>query len=387
MVIVNLKNVVAISVALLVFGCTPQPVAEIQPVIKTADAIVAVKKPLDITEEVPGRVVALRQAEVRARVAGIVLKREFAEGSLVSAGQVLFQLDPAPMKVALAKAQAELAKAKAARQEADDLLRRYKPLLATATVSQHQFDNAKTNLLSAAAAVQAAEADLDNAKLNLSYTRVTAPIAGRIGRALVSEGALVGQNEATQLAVIHQIDPMYVDMNLSSGSEMQRQHSIKQGHGQVVNQLNILDNAGQPAQQGQVLFAESQVDQHTGTLTLRAEFANKDQQLLPGMYVKVRTRLGFVPDAILIPQRALSRDHQGQQWVWVQNNKGEAEPREVSTGVMVGKDWQITAGLAAGDIVLTSSTSQLQSGDKVQVQLADDVKHAAVTASSISVSH
>jgi multidrug efflux system membrane fusion protein len=176
-------------------------------------------------------------------------------------------------------------------------------------------------------------------------------------------------------------------MNLSSGSEMQRQHAIQQGYGQEVNQLNILDNAGHPAQQGQVLFAESQVDQNTGTLTLRAEFANKDQQLLPGMYVKVRTRLGFVPDAILIPQRALSRDHQGQQWVWVQNNKGEAEPREVSTGVMVGKDWQITAGLAAGDIVLTSATSQLQSGDKVQVQLADDVKHAAATVPSNSVSH
>lgn len=380
------KNLVAIALVMLLIGCAPEPVTEAGTVVKTADAIVATKAPLDITEDLSGRVAAVRQAEVRARVAGIVLKREFTEGSLVSAGQVLFQLDPAPMKVALAKAQAELAKAKAAQQEADDLMRRYKPLLATATVSQHQFDNAKTNLLSAAAAVQAAEADLDNAKLNLSYTRVTAPIAGRIGRALVSEGALVGLNEATQLAVIHQIDPMYVDLNLSSGSEMQRQQSIKQGHGQVVNQLNILDNAGQPAQQGQVLFAESQVDQNTGTLTLRAEFANKDSQLLPGMYVKVRTRISFVPDAILIPQRALSRDHQGQQWVWIQNKNGEAEPREVRTGVMVGKDWQITAGLTAGDIVLTSSTSLLQSGDKVQVQLADDIKHVAAIASSISVS-
>ncbi|MCA1929679.1 efflux RND transporter periplasmic adaptor subunit [Rheinheimera sp.] len=378
------KNLLAITLAMILIGCTPEPAAETGSEVKTADALVVTKAPLHITEDLPGRVVAVRQAEVRARVAGIVLKREFAEGSLVSAGQVLFQLDPAPLRVALAKAQAELAKAKAAQQEADDLLRRYKPLLATATVSQHQFDNAKTNLLSAAAAVQAAEADLDNATLNLSYSRVTAPIAGRIGRALVSEGALVGQNEATQLAVIHQLDPVYVDMNLSSGAEMQRQQSIKQGHAQVVNQLNILDNAGQPAQQGQVLFAESQVDQNTGTLTLRAEFANKDQQLLPGMYVKVRTRLGFVPDAILIPQRALSRDHQGQQWVWVQNKNGEAEPREVRTGVMVGKDWQITAGLAAGDIVLTSATSQLQSGDKVQVQLADDLKHAAATASPVS---
>lgn len=378
------KNLLAITLAMILIGCTPEPAAETGSEVKTADALVVTRAPLHITEDLPGRVVAVRQAEVRARVAGIVLKREFAEGSLVSAGQVLFQLDPAPLRVALAKAQAELAKAKAAQQEADDLLRRYKPLLATATVSQHQFDNAKTNLLSAAAAVQAAEADLDNATLNLSYSRVTAPIAGRIGRALVSEGALVGQNEATQLAVIHQLDPVYVDMNLSSGAEMQRQQSIKQGHAQVVNQLNILDNAGQPAQQGQVLFAESQVDQNTGTLTLRAEFANKDQQLLPGMYVKVRTRLGFVPDAILIPQRALSRDHQGQQWVWVQNKNGEAEPREVRTGVMVGKDWQITAGLAAGDIVLTSATSQLQSGDKVQVQLADDLKHAAATASPVS---
>lgn len=378
------KNLVAITLAMVLIGCTPEPVAETGSEVKTADAIVVTKAPLDITEDLPGRVVAVRQAEVRARVAGIVLNREFTEGSLVSAGQVLFQLDPAPLQVALAKAQAELAKAKAAQHEADDLLRRYKPLLATATVSQHQFDNAKTNQLSAAAAVQAAEADLDNAKLNLSYSKVTAPIAGRIGRALVSEGALVGQNEATQLAVIHQLDPVYVDMNLSSGSEMQRQHSIKQGYGQVVNQLHILDNAGQPAQHGQVLFAESQVDQNTGTLTLRAEFANNDHQLLPGMYVKVRTRLGFIPDAILIPQRALSRDPQGQQWLWLQNKNGEAEAREVRTGIMLGKNWQITKGLAAGEIVLTSSIAQLHAGDKVQVQLTGDVLHEVATASSVS---
>ena len=383
--IVNLKNLVAISVALLVFGCTPQPVAEIQPVIKTADAIVAVKKPLEITEEVPGRVVALRQAEVRARVAAIVLKREFTEGSQVSAGEVLFQLDPAPMQVALAKAEAELVKAKAAQQDADDLLRRYKQLMATATVSQHQFDTAKTAVLSAKATTLAAQADVDSAKLNLSYTRVTAPISGRIGKALVSEGALVGQNEATQLAVIHQLDPIYVDMNQSSRSELQRQQSSRQGYSQQLNQLDILDEQGRSVRQGIALFAESQVDLTTGTLTVRGEFANKDQQLLPGMYVKVRTRLGFEPNAILIPQRAVSRNNQGQQQVWVMNSKGEVEPRVVTTGVMVHSDWQITAGIAEGDIVLTSSISHLQPGDKVQTQLAGLQASGQANASSVAV--
>lgn len=383
--IVNLKNLVAISVALLVFGCTPQPVVEIQPVVKTADAIVAVKKPLEITEEVPGRVVALRQAEVRARVAAIVLKREFTEGSQVSAGQVLFQLDPAPMQVALAKAKAELVKAKAAQQDADDLLRRYKQLMMTATVSQHQFDTAKTAVLSAKATTLAAQADVDSAKLNLSYTRVTAPISGRIGKALVSEGALVGQNEATQLAVIHQLDPIYVDMNQSSRSELQRQQSSRQGYSQQLNRLDILDEQGRSIRQGIALFAESQVDLTTGTLTVRGEFANKDQQLLPGMYVKVRTRLGFEPNAILIPQRAVSRNTQGQQQVWVMNSKGEVEPRVVTTGVMVHSDWQITAGIAEGDIVLTSSISHLQAGDKVQTQLAGLKASGQANASSVAV--
>lgn len=329
--------------------------------------------------------VALRQAEVRARVAAIVLKREFTEGSQVSAGQVLFQLDPAPMQVALAKAEAELVKAKAAQQDADDLLRRYKQLMATATVSQHQFDTAKTAVLSAKATTLAAQADVDSAKLNLSYTRVTAPISGRIGKALVSEGALVGQNEATQLAVIHQLDPIYVDMNQSSRSERQRQQSSRQGYSQQLNRLDILDEQGRSIRQGIALFAESQVDLTTGTLTVRGEFANKDQQLLPGMYVKVRTRLGFEPNAILIPQRAVSRNNQGQQQVLVMNSKGEVEPRVVTTGVMVQSDWQITAGIAEGDIVLTSSISHLQPGDKVQTQLAGLQASGQANASSAAV--
>lgn len=383
--IFNLKSLVAISMAVLVFGCTPQAVVETEAVIKTANAIVAVKKPLEITEEVSGRVVALRQAEVRARVAAIVLKREFTEGSQVSAGQVLFQLDPAPMKVALAKAEAELVKAKAAQQDADDLLRRYKQLMMTATVSQHQFDTAKTAVLSAKATTLAAQADVDSAKLNLSYTRVTAPISGRIGKALVSEGALVGQNEATQLAVIHQLDPIYVDMNQSSRSELQRQQSSRQGYSQQLHQLDILDEQGRSISRGKALFSESQVDLTTGTLTVRGEFANKDQQLLPGMYVKVRTRLGFEPNAILIPQRAVSRNNQGQQQVWVVNSKGEVEARVVTTGVMVRSDWQITAGIAEGDVVLTSSISQLQAGDKIQTQLAGLKASDRASASSVTI--
>lgn len=383
--IFNLKSLVAISMAVLVFGCTPQAVVETEAVIKTANAIVAVKKPLEITEEVSGRVVALRQAEVRARVAAIVLKREFTEGSQVSAGQVLFQLDPAPMKVALAKAEAELVKAKAAQQDADDLLRRYKQLMMTATVSQHQFDTAKTAVLSAKATTLAAQADVDSAKLNLSYTRVTAPISGRIGKALVSEGALVGQNEATQLAVIHQLDPIYVDMNQSSRSELQRQQSSRQGYSQQLHQLDILDEQGRSISRGKALFSESQVDLTTGTLTVRGEFANKDQQLLPGMYVKVRTRLGFEPNAILIPQRAVSRNNQGQQQVWVVNSKGEVEARVVTAGVMVRSDWQITAGIAEGDVVLTSSISQLQPGDKIQTQLAGLQESDRASASSVTI--
>lgn len=383
----NFKNQVAITFAFVVIGCTPQPVVEASAAIKTADAIVAVKRPLEITEEVPGRVVAIRQAEVRARVAGIVIKREFTEGSQVTVGQVLFQLDPEPMKVALAKAEAELAKAKAAQKDAEDLLSRYQKLLTTATVSQQQFDTAKTAVLTAAAAILSAQADVDSAKLNLSYTRVTAPISGRIGKALVSEGALVGQNEATQLAVIHQIDPVYVDINQSSKSELQRLQSIQQGHSQQVKEINILDNAGKPIHQGVVLFAESQVDVNTGTLSLRGVFANKNEQLLPGMYVKVLTRLGFEPEAILIPQRAISRDNQGQQLVWILNTKGEVEPRVVTTGVMVNGDWHVTSGIEDGDIILTNSTSRLQSGEKVQVQLAGDTTKIQAYTSPVSVHH
>src|SRR6218665_624451 len=274
-------------------------VVEIQP---------AATRPLTLSEELPGRVEATRVAEVRARVAGIVLSKNFVEGSDVKAGQLLFKIDPAPYRTALARAKAELAKAEAAVADADAVVRRYSPLAKLEAVSQQEFDTAQATLKSAQAARQSAVADVDTAQLNLDYTSVVAPIAGRIGRGLVTEGALVGQNEATAMAVIQQLNPVYVDFT-QAAAEVMKARAL--GAGTAATRLSVTIEGTDQTRDGKLLFANASVDKTTGQIALRGEFANPDGLLLPGMYVRVKMANAEPTQAVVVPQRAVKRAADG----------------------------------------------------------------------------
>ena len=243
----------------------------------------------DRASSLPGRVEPMRVAEVRARVAGIVLSRNFEEGADVKAGDVLFRIDPAPFKAALSRAQGEVAKADAALSDAQAVLRRYTPLVKIEAVSQQDFDAASAAVKSAQAARRSAQADVETAQLNLDYATVKAPISGRIGRAQVTEGALVGQNEATVMAKIQQLDPIYVDFTQPVADMLRMREAMQTGElGQEEGaDISISIDGADRTRSGRLLFSDIAVDRGTGQVSLRGEFANPDVLLLPGMYVRV----------------------------------------------------------------------------------------------------
>ncbi len=317
-------------------------------------------EPLALSSELPGRIEPVRVAEVRARVAGIVVRKRFEEGADVKAGDLLFQIDPAPLKAAVSRAEGELARNRAVLFEAQARVRRYEPLVKIQAVSQQDFDTATADLRSAEAATRSAQADLETARLNLGYASVTAPISGRIGRALVTEGALVGQGEATLMARIQQLDPIYADFTQTAAEALRLRDALKKGT------LAALRVEGTPYErQGALQFADVAVDRGTGQIALRGKFANPDGVLLPGMYVRVRTPQGIDNQAILVPQRAVHRSSDGSAQVMVVGADERAEARSVGTGVMQGSRWQITEGLEPGDRVIVGGLAAVQPGVKI----------------------
>lgn len=356
---------VAVAVAVALAGCGA---ADEQPA--AADAVLAVQtvtvasEQLALASTLPGRVEPMRVAEVRARVAGIVLHKRFEEGADVKAGDVLFQIDPAPFKAALARAEADLARAQAVQQEAQARVKRYEPLVKIEAVSQQDFDSATAELRSAQAAVRASQAEVQSARLNLGYATVTAPISGRIGRALATEGALVGQGDATLLVRIQQLDPIYVDFTQSAADALRLRQALKDGALASGDEQTLTAQVeGTDYQrQGALMFTDVAVDRGTGQVTLRGRFDNRDGILLPGMYVRVRTPQGTDQQAILVPQRAVQRGSDGQARVMVVGAGNLAEVRSVRTGVMQGSRWQISEGLRSGDQVIVGSPAGLAAG-------------------------
>ena len=328
-------------------------VVEIQP---------AATRPLTLSEELPGRVEATRVAEVRARVAGIVLSRHFLEGSDVKAGQLLFRIDPAPYKAVLNRAKAEWARADAALTDAQAVVRRYGPLAEVEAVSQQEFDAAQATLKSAQAARLAAEADVQTAQLNLGYTDVVAPIGGRVGRGLVTEGALVGQGEATPMALIQQLNPVYVDFNQPAADAM-RSRSNGGRSGQPAPRLTLVVEGANAARDGKLLFANASVDRSTGQIALRGEFPNQDGLLLPGMYVRVKVSDSAAQQAVLVPQRAVKRAPDGKAQVMILGPDGKVIAQDVQTGRMVGSDWHIAQGLQGGERVIVGG-APVHAGDQ-----------------------
>lgn len=365
----------ALLAAAVLSACGQGAEAPPAPEAPLVETLTLQPRALALTSELPGRIEALRVAEVRARVAGIVLERRFEEGSEVKAGQVLFRIDPAPLQAALARAQGELARTEAALADAQSVVRRYTPLVAIEAVSQQDFDAAQTAFKSAQAARQSAEAEVQAARLNLTYATVTAPIAGRIGRALVSEGALVGQNESTPLATIQQIDAVYADFRQPVAEAQALRAAVAQGS--AAPRLTLAVDGTQQTREGRLLFSDIAVDRGTGQVLLRGRFDNPDRFLLPGMYVRVTAQLGTDPAALLVPQRAVQRSADGSAQVLVVGEGDVVQAREVRTGAMQGALWRITAGLQAGDRVVVGGSAA--HGARVQVRELPAAEAAART--------
>jgi membrane fusion protein, multidrug efflux system len=360
-------STIALLVAVSLAGCDKgeQGWGEAPP--REVDVLTVKTEPFTVVAELPGRIEPVRVAEVRARVAGIVLKRTFEEGADVKAGDLLFQIDPAPFKAALSRAEGELARAEAQLFQAQATVKRYEPLVKINAVSQQDFDVARAAMQSAQADKRSAQANVETAKLDVGYAQVRAPIAGRIGRAQVTEGALVGQGETTLLARIQQLDPVYADFSQPAADALRLRAAIADGKvsGDGDKTLSLRVDGTDIESKGTLLFTDISVDRSTGQIALRGRFDNPNGVLLPGMYVRVRTPQGLDQDAILVPQRAVQRSADGKASVMVLGAENTVEPRPVTTGAMQGARWQITEGLKAGDQVITSSLTAIRPGAKV----------------------
>ena len=318
---------------------------------------------VSLQTELPGRVEALRTAQVRARVNGVVLQRLFTEGAWVKAGQSLFQIDPAPYQAALDSAQAQLAKAQANLSQAQAQAERNQPLVAARAISQQEFVASVAAAKGAEADVAGAKAALQTARLNLEYAAVRAPISGRIGRALVTEGALVSAAEATQLALVQQTDAVYVNFTQSANEVQALRRALAAGQlraaGKDAAQVRVLlDDGSEAAQPGKLLFTDLSVDPGTGQVQLRAEVPNPQGQLLPGQFVRVRLTQGELPTGMLVPQQAVTRGSQGDS-VLVVGAGNKPVQRPVKLGGAQGSSWVVLEGLKPGEQVIVDGFQKM----------------------------
>ena len=360
--------VVALGLSIVLAGCGQQNAAPAGPAggMPPPEVGVVTVTPGDVglVTELPGRLEASRVAQVRARATGILQKRLFREGGDVKAGQSLFEIDASPYKATFESAQASLAKAEANLMQASAQAERYKPLAEAKAISQQEYVNAQAASKQAAADVAIGRAAVQTARINLNYAAVTAPISGRIGRALVTEGALVGQGEATQLAVIQQIDPMYVNFTQSAAEVMKLRRAMEDGKlkragAQAASVRVLLEDGSEYARPGKLLFSDLTVDATTGQITLRAEVPNPGGVLLPGLYVRVRLEQAQAGNAITLPQQAVTRSPQGDS-VMVVGPDGKVSPRPVKVGGQQGGQWVILDGLKAGEQVMVDGFQKLQ---------------------------
>ena len=323
--------------------------------------VLAEAETVTITRDLPGRIDALRVAEIRARVAGILLKREFVEGAEVKAGDVLFQIDPAPLEAVRNSAAANLARAEAAAQQAQNQVKRYRELVAVNAVSKQTADDSESAVTIANADVRAATAALATAELNLGYASVTAPISGRIGKAQVTEGALVGEGDATRLAMIQQLDPIYFDFTQSSTDLL----ALKKSGADQSKVILLLEDGSEYEHSGKLLFTEAFVDETTGMVSLRAEFPNPKRDLLPGRFARARVVHAVIDHAVTIPQRAVIRGAGGAGNVMVIDGQSTAQARIVQTGEVIGDKWIVTSGLEPGDKVIMEGGLKAKPGAPV----------------------
>lgn len=320
-----------------------------------------------LAAELPGRTSAFESSEVRPQVGGIIQSRLFTEGSTVHKGQVLYQIDPATYRAALSQAQAQLANARAGATTARLKAQRYTDLVKINAVSRQEADDAVAAAQQAQAQVQQTQAAVQSAQINLGYTRVTAPISGRVGRSTVTPGALVTANQADALTTIQRMDTMYVDISQSATQLIDLQRALRNGalsHGSVAVTLKLEDGSDYP-HPGTLQFSDVTVDENTGAVTLRAIFPNPEGQLLPGMYVRAIVSQGVQNSAILAPQVGVTRDERGLPTAMVVNAQGRAELRTLKTGPAVGDKWLVVSGLKDGDRLIVEGLQKVKAGQPV----------------------
>jgi len=326
---------------------------------------------VSIVDELPGRTVAYRVAEVRPQVSGIIQKRLFTEGAEVQAGDQLYQIDPATYSAALHSAEAALQRAEANRDKARLLRDRYAPLRDANAVSQQVYDDAIAGYNAAEADVAAAKAQVETARINIVYCQVRAPIAGRIGRSLVTEGALVTSQQDTALTLVQQLDPIYIDIAQSSVGKLKLQRALASGELQrdEQNEAEVsltLEDGSEYAEHGKLQFAEVSVDPGTGAVVLRALFPNPRRELLPGMFVRARLTQAVKHEALLVPQRGVTRNQRGDAVVYVVGDGNSVVERFVTTTRAIGNDWLISDGLRAGERVILDGQQRVRPGAEVR---------------------
>ncbi|MBE5252689.1 efflux RND transporter periplasmic adaptor subunit [Mixta mediterraneensis] len=352
----------SVSVVLLLTACdqgTTQTATSSTPEV----GIVTLKsEPVTLLTQLPGRTTAVKTAEVRPQVSGVIQKLLFTEGGEVKAGQPLYQIDPATYKAAYDKAQATW-------QNDAMVVKRYQPLAAAHAISQQTYDDAL-------AAEREAKADVETARVNLNYTLVKAPISGHISRSLVTEGALVTSGQTDYLATIQQLNPVYVDVSESSTDLLRLRRALAEGKLKKVgdNMAAVklqLEDGSTYSQQGKLAFSEVNVDEATGSVVLRAVFPNPQNELLPGMYVHASFPQGIQQQGILVPQEAIMHDTKGQPYVYVVKADSSVEQRSVTTGEMINEKWLITSGLHNGEKVVVNGLQSVHSGSKVKTVAAN----------------
>lgn len=327
---------------------------------------------LALTTELPGRTTAFLVAEIRPQVNGILQKRLFTEGADVRAGSVLYQIDPAPYQAAFEQAKAALAVAEARVPAARSRADRFKNLAAINAVGQQDYDDAVSALQTAEAGVESARAALENARINLGYTPIKSPISGRIGRSDVTVGALVNAYQGAPLAVVQQLDPIFVDVIQSSAEVLRLRRFMESGELRQDKEawrkvrLKLEDGTPYP-QEGTLQFRDITVDPTTGSVTLRAVFPNPDKVLLPGMFVRASVEEGISDQALLVPQQGVSRDTKGSPYALIVNGEGKVEQRPLELERAIGDQWLVGKGLAAGDRVIVEGQMRIRAGAAVRI--------------------
>ncbi|WP_144148038.1 efflux RND transporter periplasmic adaptor subunit [Paraburkholderia sp. BCC1884] len=371
---VPFRLISAATAAVLLAACGPKQSAPPQ---QTPEVGVVTVQPtaVPVVTELPGRTSAFLVAQVRARVDGIVLRREFTEGGEVKAGQRLYKIDPAPYIATLNNAKATLAKAQANLVSTTAQANRYKVLVAANAVSKQDYDNAVASEGQAAADVAAGKAAVDTAQINLGYTDVVSPVSGQVGVSQVTPGAYVQASAATLMATVQQLDPVYVDLVQSSLDGLKLRRQVQEGRlktsGPDAAKVSlILEDGRQYSEKGKLQFTDVTVDQGTGSVTVRALFKNADKVLLPGMFVRARIEEGVNNGALVVPQVGVTHDQKGQPTALVVGDDNKVVLRQLVTSGTYGSNWVVESGIKAGDRVIVQGTDKAKPGMQVKTVAA-----------------